>query len=259
MTADVEMSEDGAFLGKVEGPDDLRAMPEEYRRAVLKIALSHSVNERAGAEAFDEPAILLARKPYEKWLACRIAMEEYGHHLRFYKLAVDAGGDPDAPRGALTIFSLPQTSWYEFVVGKAFGDLAELVQVDDLVESTYTPLAVLSKQIMPEERFHCAFGRTQMLEALNGPDADAAREVFQTTVDRFVPVANTFFGRSSSTNSVMYRRWGLKKRTNDEMRADYHQRASALAAETGLTMPELDLHWDGDPVEVLHAVTGNPA
>ena len=45
--------------------------------------VSHAVNELYGAQVFDEPAIALAPTPYAKWLTCRVAMEEYGHHVRF--------------------------------------------------------------------------------------------------------------------------------------------------------------------------------
>lgn len=36
----------------------------------------------------------------------------------------------------------------------------------------------------------------------------------------------------------MFRRWGLKKRTNEEMRADYARRARALVeGRMGLSLP----------------------
>ena len=60
--------------------------PEEFRTAVEKIVISHAVNELHGARVFDEPAVALAPSPYAKWLTCRVAMEEYGHHVRFSDL-----------------------------------------------------------------------------------------------------------------------------------------------------------------------------
>ena len=68
-----------------------RDLGPEYVAAVGKVVTSHVRNELAGAAAFDEPAIALAPTPKEKWLACRIAMEEYGHHLKFQRLATDLG------------------------------------------------------------------------------------------------------------------------------------------------------------------------
>ena len=61
------------------------------RTAVRKIVRSHAVNELYGAQVFDEPAIALAPTPYAKWLTCRVAMEEYGHHVRFRELGEQMG------------------------------------------------------------------------------------------------------------------------------------------------------------------------
>src|SRR6186997_1526199 len=70
---------------------DLAKEPDEYREAISKIVASHAVNELYGAQVFDEPAIALAPTPYAKWLTCRVAMEEYHHHVRFKGLADDLG------------------------------------------------------------------------------------------------------------------------------------------------------------------------
>ncbi|MGH9277026.1 MAG: Phenylacetic acid catabolic protein, partial [Acidimicrobiales bacterium] len=98
----------------------------EYVSAVGKVILSHVRNELAGATAFDEPAIALAPNPREKWLACRIAMEELGHHLKFQRLASELGLDDAGDRPALSVFDYGLTSWAEFVVLKAIVDLAEV-------------------------------------------------------------------------------------------------------------------------------------
>src|ERR687892_1796792 len=71
--------------------EEFRQQPEEYQTAVRKIVRSHALNELYGAEVFDEPAIKLAPTPYAKWLTCRVAMEEYGHHVRFKELGEQIG------------------------------------------------------------------------------------------------------------------------------------------------------------------------
>ena len=68
----------------VKTVEELKDAPEEYREAVSKLVISHAVNELYGAQVFDEPAIAYAPTPYAKWLTCRVAMEEYGHHVRFF-------------------------------------------------------------------------------------------------------------------------------------------------------------------------------
>jgi ring-1,2-phenylacetyl-CoA epoxidase subunit PaaA len=62
---------------------DLANEPAEYREAIAKIVISHTVNELYGAQVFDEPAIALAPTPYAKWRTCRIARDAYPQHVRF--------------------------------------------------------------------------------------------------------------------------------------------------------------------------------
>src|SRR5579872_6396056 len=71
--------------------EELAAAPPDFRAAIAKIVRSHSVNELYGAQVFDEAAIALAPTPHAKWLTCRIAMEEYGHHVRFRALGEEIG------------------------------------------------------------------------------------------------------------------------------------------------------------------------
>src|ERR687885_2176169 len=98
--------------------EELKAAPEEYREAVAKIVRSHAVNELYGAQVFDEPAIALAPTPYAKWLTCRVAMEEYGHHVRFRELGEQIGIPAEemtpAKKQPLSIFEFPLKTWEEF-------------------------------------------------------------------------------------------------------------------------------------------------
>src|SRR4029450_11129816 len=96
--------------------EELKAAPEEYREAVAKLVISHAVNELYGAKVFDEPAIAYAPTPYAKWLTCRVAMEEYGHHVRFKQLGLQmgiAGGRMRRGGGKkpLSIFEFPLKTW----------------------------------------------------------------------------------------------------------------------------------------------------
>jgi ring-1,2-phenylacetyl-CoA epoxidase subunit PaaA len=142
---------------------ELAAQPPEYRVAVEKIVVSHAVNELYGAQVFDEPAIRLAPTPYAKWLTCRVAMEEYHHHVRFKTLADELGLpaerlDPTVKK-PLSIFEFPLSTWAEFCVIKAIADYAEVLQVEDLLHCSFHPLRNLARLTMPEEKFHAKFGR----------------------------------------------------------------------------------------------------
>jgi len=219
---------------------DLANQPEEYRVAVEKIVVSHAVNELYGAQVFDEPAIALAPTPYAKWLTCRVAMEEYHHHVRFRTLAEEMGVAPErmdpGTKRPLSIFQFELRTWPEFCVIKAVADYAEILQVEDLLHCSFHPLRNLARITMPEEKFHAKFGKDFCLELIQ---AGRALEV-QDALDRYFPITPAFFGASTSKNNEMYRRLGLKQRSNDEMRADFLGRVTELVEKDfGLRLPVL--------------------
>ena len=232
-------------MSEVAVPDvksvaDLAGQSDEYRAAVEKIVISHAVNELYGAQVFDEPAIALAPTPYAKWLTCRVAMEEYHHHVRFRSLAEEMGVAPDrmdpANKKPLSIFSFQLRTWPEFCVIKAVADYAEILQVEDLLPCSFHPLRNLARITMPEEKFHAKFGKDFCLELIQ---AGRAPEV-QDALDRYLPTKPAFFGARNSKTNETFRRLGLKQRTNDEMREDFLLRVTELVEKDfGLKLPVL--------------------
>jgi ring-1,2-phenylacetyl-CoA epoxidase subunit PaaA len=231
------------FAGEVPDATAAHAVGPDYVRAVGKVIQSHVRNELAGAAAFDEPAIGLAPGPREKWLACRIAMEEYGHHLKFSRLASELGLEDAASGRALSVFDYGLSSWAEFVVLKALVDMAEVVLMEELLKTSYLPLRDLVTRLLPEERFHVSFGKSHTREMAADPDT---HPVLQQAVDDLVRFTIPFFGRSVSANNEAFRRWGVKKRTNDEARAQWADRCRGFVeGELGLGFPQVDLRWNG--------------
>ena len=221
--------------------DDLKNASADYQMAIRKIVRSHAVNELYGAQVFDEPAIALAPNPYAKWLTCRVAMEEYGHHVRFRELGEEMGipAAEMVPTGKkpLSIFEFPLKTWEEFCVIKLLADLAEILQVEDLLNCTFHPLRNLARMTMPEERFHAQFGKDFCTELCQTPEG---RAKVQDAVNRYFPMLPAFFGKSGSKNNELYRQFGIKQRSNEEMRADFLSRARDLVENhLKLTLPEV--------------------
>ena len=221
--------------------EELATAAPDYQTAVRKIVRSHAVNELYGAQVFDEPAIALAPTPYAKWLTCRVAMEEYGHHVRFRELGERIGIAPEemspSVKQPLSIFEFPLETWEEFCVIKLLADLAEILQVEDLLSCTFHPLRNLARMTMPEERFHAQFGKDFCTELCRTPEG---RAKVQDAINRYYPYLPAFFGKSGSKNNELYRAFGIKQRSNEEMRADFVERARALVVDhLKLTLPEI--------------------
>src|SRR5712671_6191630 len=222
--------------------EELKGAPEEYREAVSKLVISHAINELYGAQVFDEPAIAYAPTPYAKWLTCRVAMEEYGHHVRFKELGEQLGIAanqlrPSDSKKPLSIFEFPLKTWEEFCVIKLLADMAEILQVEDLLHCTFHPLRNLARMTMPEERFHAQFGKDFCTELCR---TEEGRAKVQDAINRYFPMLPAFFGQSGSQNNALYRKFGIKQRSNEEMRADYVTKARALVEDhLKLKLPEI--------------------
>ena len=231
------------FGDTVPTAEEAQAVGPAFVAAVGKVIASHVRNELAGAAVFDEPAIALAPSPQDKWLACRIAMEEYGHHLKFNKLALELGLDDPLAGRRLSVFDYELRTWVEFVVLKAVVDLAEVILMEELVECSYLPLRRLAAKLLPEERFHVSFGRTRTKDLMKEP---GRRPEIQEAVDALVRFTLPFFGRSTSANNDLFRQWGVKRNTNDESRATFIARSRAfVVGELGLDYPEVSVTWMG--------------
>jgi ring-1,2-phenylacetyl-CoA epoxidase subunit PaaA len=228
-------------MDAIKTAEELKHAPEEYQTAIRKIVRSHAVNELYGAQVFDEPAIALAPTPYAKWLTCRVAMEEYGHHVRFRELGEQIGIPvdemvPGGKKKPLSIFDFPLKTWEEFCVIKLLADLAEILQVEDLLHCTFHPLRNLARMTMPEERFHAQFGKDFCTELVA---TEEGRAKVQDAIDRYFPMLPAFFGKAGSKNNEIFRKYGIKQRSNEEMLADYLERAKALVAGLGLELPDI--------------------
>jgi ring-1,2-phenylacetyl-CoA epoxidase subunit PaaA len=231
----------GNAYHEVKAVPDLANEPPEYRDAICKIVVSHAVNELYGAQVFDEPAIAYAPTPYAKWLTCRIAMEEYHHHVRFKALADELGvpaeaTDPKVKR-PLSIFGFKLKTWPEFCVIKLLADLAEILQVEDLLHCSFIPLRTIGRVTMPEEKFHAQFGKDFCTELCK---TEEGRAQVQKAIDDYAPFLPQFFGAAGSKNNETYRNYGLKLRKNEEMREDFMNRARTAVETLGLRFPDLE-------------------
>jgi ring-1,2-phenylacetyl-CoA epoxidase subunit PaaA len=234
---------DRPFSDTVTSAEEARALGPEFVAAVGKVIASHVRNELAGAAVFDEPAIALAPSPVDKWLACRIAMEEYGHHLKFNKLAAELGLEDPVSGRRLSVFDYDLRTWTEFALLKAIVDLAEVILMEDLIQCTYLPLRRLATKLLPEERFHVSFGRSRSKDLAKEA---GARPAMQQAVDDLVHFTLPFFGRSTSANNELFRRWGVKRFSNDESRAAFITRCREfVATDLHLELPDVGVTWEG--------------
>jgi len=100
---------------EVKTADDFHHQPAEYQEAVRKIIRSHALNELYGAQVSTNRRSHSRRPLTRSGFTCRVAMEEYHHHVRFKELADQIGVSademqPDKKR-PLNIFEFPLQTW----------------------------------------------------------------------------------------------------------------------------------------------------
>jgi ring-1,2-phenylacetyl-CoA epoxidase subunit PaaA len=80
-----------------------------------------------------------------------------------------------------------------------------------------------------------------MCEDIVEKQGEKAKAKLQKYVDQLFPEMVKFFGGADSKNNAIYRKWGIKRRTNEEMRADYIRRAKELVeGRFGLKLPAVN-------------------
>lgn len=212
-------------------------MPPEYQEAVHNILTIHTVSELYGAEVFYR-WIPLAPRPVDKWRMSQILREEYGHHLRFAKLQTAMGVDvARLEKDPLTLFTTYEAeNWADAAMFLATVDRAARLQFEDFTRASFLPLREVAARTLKEEIGHAEFGRMSVAELCRDP---AGRGQAQRALEKWFPMAVAFYGRSGSPKSERYLRWGIKRRTNDEMRRDYLNEYGAIVEEWGLTLPPL--------------------
>ena len=169
-------------------------------------------------------------------------MEEYGHHVRFRELGqkLNIPEKEMTPEGKnpLSIFEFPLETWAEFCVIKLLADLAEILQVEDLLECSFHPLKSVARMTMPEEKFHAKFGEDFTKDLIA---TEEGKKEIQEAINRYYPMLPAFFGRAQSKNNELYRKWGIKKRKNEEMLDDYLKLTHELVVnKLNLKLPSIN-------------------
>ncbi|HMK08368.1 MAG TPA: 1,2-phenylacetyl-CoA epoxidase subunit PaaA [Anaerolineales bacterium] len=226
-------------------------MPEEYRRQLIRMISQHAHSEIVGmlpeggwitrAPSLRRKLVLLAK-----------VQDEGGHGQYLYHAAETLGVSREEMVAALlagkakysSIFNYPATSWADMGVIGWFVDGAAILNQTMLARGSYGPYARAMVRICAEESFHQKQGLEIVLTLAQGTAAQHA--MVQEAVDRWWWPTLMMFGPhdADSPNTPMLVRWGIKTRTNDELRQEFVNQIVPQAQAMGLALPDPDLHFD---------------
>lgn len=226
-------------------------MPGEYRKQLIRMISQHAHSEVVGM--LPEGA-WISRAPTlrRKIILLAKVQDEAGHGQYLYHAAETLGATREEMLDALlegkakysNIFNYPTLSWADIGTIGWLVDGAAIINQTMLARCSYGPYARAMVRICMEENFHKKQGQEMVILLSQGtPDQ---REMIQDAITRWWWPTLMMFGPhdSDSPNSGVLIKWGIKTRTNDELRQDYINQMVPDLQDLGLTLPDPDLHFD---------------
>lgn len=236
-------------------------MSPEYLEDLVHLMTMQADSELAGAFGY-VPWIARAPGVEEKLIVANIVRDETRHAKAIYGLLRDLGVDVDSrvqqhdydyriAQGELgtaragddarvNIFYYPIEAWADFVTFNFLMDRGAGHQLEDGLECSYTPWANELHRIFKEELTHIRHGDMWVERLAKDP---ATKDEIQGAIDRWFPRTMNIFGRPGTKRNDRYRRFGLKKRDNDEVRRAFHAEVKANCDAWGLTLPAWTPDW----------------
>ncbi|MBX7137198.1 MAG: 1,2-phenylacetyl-CoA epoxidase subunit A [Oligoflexia bacterium] len=248
-TAQIENFERRIAAGESIEPKDW--MPERFRKQLTRMISQHAHSEIVGMlpeGAWITRAPTLRRKIT---LLAKV-QDEGGHGLYLYCAAETLGADRSELIDQLlagkakysSIFNYPTLSWADIGVIGWFVDGAAIVNQTMLAKASYGPYSRAMIRICKEENFHKKQGFEIVATLAAGTPAQHA--MVQDAVNRWWWPSLMMFGPhdADSPNSAELKRWGIKRRSNDELRQRFVDMTVPQAQAVNLTLPDPELRYN---------------
>jgi ring-1,2-phenylacetyl-CoA epoxidase subunit PaaA len=251
MTDDERLAHFEARIARGEKIEPGDWMPDEYRRRLIRMISQHAHSEIVGMLP-EGGWITMAPSLRRKLVLVAKVQDEGGHGQYLYHAAETLGVSREEMIEALhsgkakysSIFNYPATSWADIGVIGWFVDGAAILNQTMLARGSYGPYARAMVRISAEESFHNKQGIEIVLALVQGTPAQ--RAMAQDAVSRWWWPTLMMFGPrdSESPNTPMLVRWGIKTRSNDELRQEFVNQTVPQAQAMRLTLPDPDLRFD---------------
>ena len=238
-------------------------MPERYRKQLIRMMSQHAHSEIVGMLP-EGNWITRAPTLRRKMGLLAKVQDEAGHGLYIYcgteTLGIDRAELVDqlltGKAKYSSIFNYPTLTWADIGAIGWFVDGAAIVNQTMLAKASYGPYARAMIRICKEENFHKRQGYEIMATLAAGTPGQ--KRMAQDAVDRWWWPSLMMFGPSDkdSPNSAELTRWGIKRKSNDELRQRFVNLSVAQAKAIELTLPDPALKyneatgdWDFGPID----------
>jgi ring-1,2-phenylacetyl-CoA epoxidase subunit PaaA len=226
-------------------------MPESYRRQLVRMMSQHAHSEVVG-QLPEGNWITRAPSLRRKLGLLAKVQDEAGHGLYLYAAAETLGVSREELIEALlegeakysSIFNYPTLTWADIGAIGWLVDGAAILNQTMLTKCSYGPYARAMVRICKEERFHERQGYEIMRALAQGTEAQ--RAMAQDALDRWWWPTLMMFGPpdSASVHNDALMAWGVKQKSNDELRQWFVDLAVPQARALPLEIPDPELRFD---------------
>lgn len=247
-----------AFEDRIADGEKIEAddwMPDVYRKQCLRLILTHANSELMGALPERE---WVPRAPglHRKLSVLAKVQDEIGHAQLIYRVAQDLARPYGTTREDMindladgkakfhNVFSYPAPTWADVGIIAWLVDGAALVTQGALLKTSYGPYSRILRRICAEEAIHLKHGEDIVLTLAGGTKAQ--KEMLQGALERWWEPLLHFFGPpdEASPNTEQMIRWGIRIKSNEEMRQEFLAHYAPRILEIGLVPPDPALHHD---------------
>ncbi len=228
-------------------------MPEEYRSQLIRMISQHAHSEIVGM--LPEGAwITRAPNLRRKMVLLSKVQDEAGHGQYLYHAAETLGATREEMLDALlsgkakyaSVFNYPALTWADNAVIGWLVDGAAIKNQTMLAQCSFGPYSRAMVRICAEEGFHMKQGKEMCIRYSQGTARQ--REMLQDAINRWWWPTLMMFGLpdEKSTNSEVLLRWGVKTKSNDELRQEFVDEMVPEIQALDIVLPDPDLYFDED-------------
>jgi ring-1,2-phenylacetyl-CoA epoxidase subunit PaaA len=246
-----KVAEFEARIARGESVEPKDWMPERYRKQLIRMMSQHAHSEIVGMLP-EGNWITRAPSLRRKMGLLAKVQDEAGHGLYIYcgteTLGIDRTELVDQLLAGTakysSIFNYPTLSWADIGAIGWLVDGAAIVNQTMLAKASYGPYARAMVRICKEENFHKRQGFEIMATLSVGTPEQKA--MAQDALDRWWWPSLMMFGPhdAESSNSEELTKWGIKRKSNDELRQRFVNQTVAQAKAIGLAIPDPELALD---------------
>jgi ring-1,2-phenylacetyl-CoA epoxidase subunit PaaA len=226
-------------------------MPDEYRKQLIRMISQHAHSEIVGMLP-EGTWITRAPNLRRKMVLLAKVQDEAGHGQYLYHAAETLGATREEMIDALlsgrakyaSVFNYPTLTWADNGVIGWLVDGAAIKNQTMLAQASYGPYSRAMVRICAEESMHMKQGKEMVIRyALGTPEQ---KQMVQDALNRWWWPTLMMFGLpdTDSHNSQVLLRWGVKTKSNDQLRQEFVDEMVPEILALGLSLPDPDLRYE---------------